>query len=330
MFPGKPPQSILDSSDVSCVNVTLQGGDVMYLPFGTLHQASTGEDFSMHLTVNLERQFYVWHALLLAMIHKAFRPGLRIKKFASSEDFLPDELDIPLVRLLSNLAASVPELYRLPGFSFVNGSTDSTARLLLQSLCNQDLPERYLDQVIAEFQDLVVRLESVAAAGNFDNVLIGSRSVAIMHALDLIKRSTVPVLPWALQLARFHAMKHFSLLGKPHQLLSLSAARSRDPGALTKLPLSKFASVLSSEDTLVRAPVRAVLLEESETPEVLKLVVNGASLSIQKAEVPAALFCLGRFAKTTSKGRPFKLSDVPGDSSKLIPKLLSSGALQLL
>ena len=95
----------------------------MYLPFGTLHQASTDSDFSMHLTVNLERQFYVWQALFLAMIHKALQPDLRIKKFAFGNDFQPDDDELPLVALLSQLTASVPEMARVPGFS-ISGTSE--------------------------------------------------------------------------------------------------------------------------------------------------------------------------------------------------------------
>ena len=325
LAPNKQPADILESSNASCVNVTLQGGDVMYLPFGTLHRASTDVDLSMHLTVNLERQFYVWHALFLAMIHKALRPELRVRKFASSEDFIPDDRDIPLVGLLAELAAFVPEMYRLPGFSFVQNT--STARLLLTSLCNEDLPEAYLGLVAQEFQDLTTRLEAAAAASSSSKaqLRLGGKSASLLEALKLLKTST-SALPWALQLARFHAMKHFSLLAKPHLLLSLSAVRSKDPDPLNGLPLSKLPSLLGNA-TLARAPkLRAVLLQEAAA----KLVVNGEAFTVQAEEVEAARFCLGLFAQNSSRGQPFSLADVPGDPSKLIPKLVTFGALQLL
>ena len=57
--------------NASCKEVEMKGGDVMYVPYGTLHLATTFSEFSMHLTVNIERQYYVWLALFLAMLHKA-------------------------------------------------------------------------------------------------------------------------------------------------------------------------------------------------------------------------------------------------------------------
>ena len=63
----------------TCEEVLMQQGDVMYLPYGTLHQASTSSDYSMHLTVNIERQYYVWLALIFAMIHKVAKPDLTIE-----------------------------------------------------------------------------------------------------------------------------------------------------------------------------------------------------------------------------------------------------------
>ena len=344
MAPKQPPQEILKNFNVSCSNVTMQGGDVMYLPFGTLHQATTFSDFSMHLTVNLERQFYVWQALFLAMIHKMLQPGLSIRKLKSSDDFQPDEYGLPLVALLAQLAASVPELCRLPGYSFYSFEAGASSPAfqppqLLTSLSNEDLPEQYLGRLTQEFQDLAARLEAQAAAAKVGPVRVGSRVVSIVETLGELRKSDT-AFPWALQFARFHSMEHSSLLAKPHQLQSLSTARSKNPESFTDLALSRFASTLPSSAVLRRAPdVRAVLLSEAEGAKAVetgthqiqhKLVVNRQTLRLQTEEVPAALFCLGLFASKTSQGQPFNLRDVPLGSAKLLPKLLSFGALQLI
>lgn len=59
----------------------MQKGDVMYLPYGTLHQASTSANYSMHRAVNVERQYYVWLALIFAMIHKVAKPEMTVEAF---------------------------------------------------------------------------------------------------------------------------------------------------------------------------------------------------------------------------------------------------------
>ena len=316
--------------NVSCSNVTLQGGDILYLPFGTLHQARTDTDFSMHLTVNLERQYYVWQSLFLAMIHKATNPGLRIKKFVSSGEFQPDDHDLPLVSFLAKLAAMVPELNRMPGFSFAEASTS----ILLTSLSNQDLPKQYLDRVTSEFQDLATRLEAAASSLGASRTvrLPNGRSVSLSEALGKIK-TTETLLPWALQLARFHAMVHFSPVAKPHQLLSLSAIRSRNPTSFTDLPLLELPETLPDTTQLMRAPnLRAVLLAEGsiDVPPQHKLIINQETFPIHATEAPAAEFCLSLFAAKTAKGRPFTLSQVPKGSARLLPKLISFGALQIV
>ncbi|CAE7299057.1 unnamed protein product [Symbiodinium sp. CCMP2456] len=334
MAPGQPPDEILKNFNVSCSNVTLQGGDVMYLPFGTLHRANTYSDFSMHLTVNLERQFYVWQALFLAMIHKALQPGLRIKKFASGSDFQPDDDELPLVAFLSQLTASVPEMARVPGFS-ISGASEAK---LLTSLCNQDLPEGYLPLLTKEFQDLTSRLEAAASKSKKQTLKLRGKAVSILETLGELKKAPHFFL-WALELARFHSMQHNPVTAELNPLLSLSKARSKDPKAFLGLPLSQFPQKalqsLPDNARLVRAPqLRAVLLSEEN---VTKLWVNRETLQLRPEEVPAALFCLGLFAENASRGQAFKLKDVPQAATTattatttLLPKLLSLGALLLI
>jgi len=59
------------SADV-CTNYTMNDGDVMFVPFRTIHYAWTEEQLSSHLTVNVERQHYVWgSALVSGLRHRA-------------------------------------------------------------------------------------------------------------------------------------------------------------------------------------------------------------------------------------------------------------------
>eukprot|EP00913_Durusdinium_trenchii_P014508 g13609.t1 len=143
--------------NASCEEIQMKGGDVMYVPYGTLHQASTSSDFSMHLTVNIERQYYVWLAVIFAMMHKAVEPKLSIEGFLNA--FAPDDMDIPAVRSIYKLSPKIPMLHRLPGAS----------QTFLVSLCNEDLPGGHLEKLKAELEDLI---------GNILNVLSSDSKVA--------------------------------------------------------------------------------------------------------------------------------------------------------
>ena len=53
-----------------CTEVTMKGGDVLYVPFGTMHHVASATELSSHLTVNVERQFHTWASLLRAAMTK--------------------------------------------------------------------------------------------------------------------------------------------------------------------------------------------------------------------------------------------------------------------
>ncbi len=314
--------------NASCDEIIMQQGDVMYLPYGTLHQASTSSDYSMHLTVNIERQYYVWLALFFAMIHKVVMPEITVEGFLKSGAFQPDDLENDLYRSLLYWSSSLPMMHRIPGSS----------RLLLTSLCNEDLPEGYLTILKSEFEDLIKGLEKQFGAdqqgeskSNKWRVLVSGRTMPFLDVMKNLKKSEV--LPFGLEVLRLHGIRHASLqLYKIHMFQSLAAARKRDPEMFNAVKLKDFSAKLSKEISLIRgAHVRAVLLNDDTSP---RLILNKKVIPLTSEQVPLALFCLGLYGEKSSQGRPFTLGEVQevygSTSTSLLHELLMSGALEVL
>jgi cupin superfamily acireductone dioxygenase involved in methionine salvage len=45
---------------MACTNLTLDAGDVLYLPRGTVHVATTSNTTSIHMTYRLETKGHTW------------------------------------------------------------------------------------------------------------------------------------------------------------------------------------------------------------------------------------------------------------------------------
>ncbi|CAK8992307.1 unnamed protein product [Durusdinium trenchii] len=314
--------------NASCEEIQMKGGDVMYVPYGTLHQASTSSDFSMHLTVNIERQYYVWLAVIFAMMHKAVEPKLSIEGFLNA--FAPDDMDIPAVRSIYKLSPKIPMLHRLPGAS----------QTFLVSLCNEDLPGGHLEKLKAELEDLIGNILNVLSSDSkvATSVPINGRKVSFLKIMTKLQKRSHELLEWALQLTRYHAIRHGKeQLQHGHESLfhSLSAARRLQPEVFNKKQtLSSFPSLLPP-DTLIRRRLglRAVLLTEADSA---KLVVDSEVILLKYSEIPTTILCLGLYAEGSLQGRPFTLGDIlsqsaaPSDHKQLLHRLLLSGALELV
>merc|ERR1719498_2338014 len=70
-----------------CKNVTLKGGDVMYVPFRTNHYAWTESELSSHLTVNVERHHYVWGSVLVSGLRHRACPRMSVADAAKRVSF---------------------------------------------------------------------------------------------------------------------------------------------------------------------------------------------------------------------------------------------------
>jgi len=327
--------------NASCDEIIMQQGDVMYLPYGTLHQASTSSDYSMHLTVNIERQYYVWLALFFAMIHKVVMPEITVEGFLQSGAFQPDDLENDLYRSLLHWSSSLPMMHRIPGFSRKGTSEGekTSSRLLLTPLCNEDLPEGYLTILKSELEELIKGLEKQFGASDQRGaskstkwrVLVSGRTMPFLDVMNNLKN--FEVLPFGLEVLRLHGIRHASLqLYKLHMFQSLAAARKRDPEMFNAVKLKDFSTKLSKEISLIRgAHVRAVLLNDEMSP---RLILNKKVIPLTPEQIPLALFCLGLYGEKSSQGRPFTLGEVEevygSTSTSLLHELLMSGALEVL
>jgi len=104
-----------DSVGRNCSDLTTAHGDVLYLPMGAKHSAWTTNELSAHLTVNVERQFYVWGSIFQALV-----PRLLVPKMKSSLDDLRDMSGFGMERsnefaaFADDLGLHVPTLLRMP------------------------------------------------------------------------------------------------------------------------------------------------------------------------------------------------------------------------
>lgn len=331
--PWKPEPSMTDNG--TCTEVTMRGGDTMYVPFHFLHKATTTDELSMHLTVNIERQYYVWGAVIMSMVSKAMKPNLEVHDFVGSGELDMDG-EAELTRLLWRLYNSEPRLMRLPLQS---------AQGLTKPLCRADLPSGYLEEITQEFGSVMANLLAgiKQMAGN-QKVRVGSTVLTAERFADLLaKEKAASTLPWALEVARLHSLIHHGrdnparFLVQPDVLSSLAALRSTPDTAKKANQGVKMNSLTLSADTLlVRHPdSRALLLLEdrkSDTaPAVLR--VNGEKLEVPAQHLALCIHSLGLFGQETAAGKPFRAGDVPGglpDAVTFLRRMITLGALEVL
>lgn len=330
------------SQDSECQEVIMQGGDVMYLPFSTLHKATTQSNLSAHLTINIERQYYVWATFIIAMLHKTINPRLKVVKFVSGGAFkMEGESDLEI--FLSSMMSKVPLLARMPlGTKFPL----QASAWLTRSLCSFDLPVDYISDLQTEFTDIAQQVATVIGGSEelqHAQFTIGSKQVQGKQIASLISGEAAKrTLPWLLELGRYHAVTHFIsdgdlLLPPPEVFSSLAAAREHDDKLADRTAPTELQKLFSDNAVFQRRyATRAVLLledQQSTTTAPAKLQVNSQSLQIQTSDFTGLQFCLGLFGNRTAMGRPFKLGDVPGEVGKLkvlLKKLVSAGALTML
>eukprot|EP00928_Gymnodinium_smaydae_P011761 TRINITY_DN14308_c0_g1_i1.p1 TRINITY_DN14308_c0_g1~~TRINITY_DN14308_c0_g1_i1.p1 ORF type:complete len:546 (-),score=141.87 TRINITY_DN14308_c0_g1_i1:37-1653(-) len=112
---GRKKWKACDREGRNCSDMELSNGDVLYLPMGAKHSAWTGHELSAHLTVNVERQFYVWGSFFQALANRFLLP-----KASRSLDSLRDmqhfgmEGGSALADFVAEVGRQVPELLVLP------------------------------------------------------------------------------------------------------------------------------------------------------------------------------------------------------------------------
>jgi len=191
-----------DSRAKNCTALRLSEGDVLYLPMGAKHQAWTGGELSAHLTVNVERQFYVWGSILQAMAMRLLLPKARthLQQIQEMQPFgMEGEHDFAV--FVSEVAVLLPSLLVMPdavlrhtrdGASLAGGHLTEGWKSLLSSI--EDLkPQRAVVLSLGSSRrsfrsglELVQALRHLAAAKHAEGLewvaRLTARSVANMHA----------------------------------------------------------------------------------------------------------------------------------------------------
>lgn len=330
-----------------CETVTVRGGDVLYVPFCTLHRAETTSELSSHLTVNVERQYYVWATLLLAILHKVVNPGLTVEQLLRSGDFRM-EGETALERALMLLMDEVPRLVRIP---LGEREPQMASRWLTRPLSRDDLPQGYLPSVLYEYRSVVGDVAAAVSAGalqQYRNVELGGRKYAVEAIVQMLATEDAEkAVPWVLELVRVHVVRHFShddaaILPPPETFLSLAALRS-DAAAAARL--NEGAAVIdefTAETTLARrADIRAALLLEDELhlpaearQKNIQLQVGSKALKFSAKSAELLHYCLGLFGNGAARGQPFLAGSVPGSlgasEKKAIKKLVLEGLLRVV
>lgn len=327
-----------------CETFTVRGGDVLYVPFCTMHRAETTSELSSHLTVNVERQFYVWATLLLAILHKVMDSGLTVAHFLQSEDFRM-EGEEPIEKAMMQLMDEVPRLVRIP---LGEREPLMASRLLTRPLSRDDLPEGYLSSVLDEYRSVVADVTSAVSSGVLRRKLkIGGNKYEPKAIVEMLTTEDAEkAVPWMLEVVRLHVVKHFShdsvgILPPPETFSSLAALRSNATAAARFNKGAAVGDELTPETTLSRrADVRATLLVEDELnlptearQNSLQLQVGSKSMKFRAERAELLHYCLGLFGDSATRGQPFLAGSVPGSfdasAQKIIKKLVLEGVLRV-
>jgi len=325
----------------TCQNITTQGGDVIYVPFHTMHQVKTGDQLSAHLTVNVERQYFIWATLMIAVAHKSANPQTTMAKLIQSENYGLEGRN-SLEKFFQKLQLSVPGLSRVP---LAEQEPKMATKWLVRSLSEEDLPSDYITRVLDEYRALIQQSADVLAKNPKlakKKMKVGKETVTGAQLLgELSQEGAARAIPWVLELARYFCLTHFGADDKnrvqppPEIFSSLSALRKIPDVAKSVQPGMKVHDLLTPETVLIRQPrTRIVLLlheSKKDKNSPLKVQFNGQALQFPSTSQDVLHFSLSLFREGTSQGGPFLAKDVPGgfDSAKsVLSELITVGALK--
>mmetsp|Transcript_65047 Transcript_65047/g.136263 ORF Transcript_65047/g.136263 Transcript_65047/m.136263 type:complete len:595 (-) Transcript_65047:39-1823(-) len=316
----------------TCQEVTLKGGDVMYVPFQMMHYVKTEDEVSAHLTINVERQYYVWASFLLAALHKKMKPDIEVTAFLEADVFTM-EVERDAEQYFHELMHLNEKLARLP----LSDESPDARKWLTMALGGKDLPPGYVEQVQKEMGAIVARtLEALSLEPKLKTRQLqiwGKRSPA-KELLAAVAEPSTELVNWLLEVARLHSLVHFSrdrpkrVLPKADIFQSLSELRRSGKEGNP----SSGGSLLNPDSQLVRkSNIKAVLRQVS--PQKMQLNLNSQAFEIPTEQEDLMYFALGLFGPETSMGKPFKAADVPNGfeaGKQFLDQLVLKGALELL
>ena len=308
------------STRPDCHNVTLRGGDVMYIPFSTPHKVRTGAALSAHLTVNVERQFHTTACFLKAMAYRAVHGAqFTVRDYTSAMEDQPFA-NAPVGELISQHMSAVPALARVP------------AHELQRALDAADFSDTVMREMRGVLDStlgaLLERLgSSEGGAGLRQRVDFGAQGAAPKGAaagkvLRDVRARLDELLAFALDVDRAHRLA--SSHGRQSQALAESLGAS---AALRALLRGSGAAGGSRRDQaparLCRAPGVRASLWGTGAARGTELTVNQHTIPVPSWGKEAVRFCLCTQAQGTAKGLPFALRDVQAT----LPPAAPQGAL---
>jgi hypothetical protein len=331
-----PRAASLLSTRPDCHNVTLRGGDVMYIPFSTPHKVRTGAALSAHLTVNVERQFHTTACFLKAMAYRAVHGAqFTVRDYTGAMENKPFA-NAPVGELISQHMSAVPALARVPAHEQLQRALDAadfsdTVMRQMRGVLNSTLGA------------LLERLgSSEGGAGLRQRVDFGAqgsapKGAAMGNVLRDMRARLNELLAFALDVDRAHR------LASSHERQSQALAESLGASAaLRALLRGSGAAGGSSRDQaparLCRASGVRASLWGAGAARGTKLTVNQHTIPVPSWGKEAVRFCLCTQAQGTAKGLPFALRDVQatlppaaprGALVDLLGSLLRVGALEV-
>lgn len=304
----------------NCSNVTMSGGDAMYVPFGTVHQAITSSTYSSHLTVNIERQYYVWANILqAATVHAQLLGG----KSLAPQDYTKGggfklEGESSIENWLLNSMREVTMLSLTPFANNDNG----WSLVLPRSAGPKDVPAGYWQGIIDEWKSLAKQLKD-----KFGDTMGPAMQWHGKQGRIRLSTITEDSVRWAINVARVHSLEHLD----GDVWLSLSAIES-----LSTLRSKKVSSGKAKDSLKYVRPQssRTVVSEHDGRFHLwINRAVNGRKIDAERAK--AVQFACGLFAEDSARGREFVANEVPWDGKdedrdKFLLYLVQNSALSIV
>eukprot|EP00929_Paragymnodinium_shiwhaense_P039618 TRINITY_DN20802_c0_g1_i3.p1 TRINITY_DN20802_c0_g1~~TRINITY_DN20802_c0_g1_i3.p1 ORF type:complete len:490 (-),score=116.73 TRINITY_DN20802_c0_g1_i3:535-2004(-) len=289
-----------------CWNVTLKGGDVMYVPFLTNHYVWTESELSAHLTVNVERHHYVWGSVIVSALRHRACPTMSVDDAASRvtfEGFKGEGRDSAVEQAVIQLLPKLPEL------SMAFQTPEVGADWLPRSAHNEDHPDpqSLFEALAAEYLRLLSAARSLGGARKVSFDGPGCQKVELFS--DPADAAAIEELHFVVDAMRLQVARTFKA-SAVEAFSSLAMRRTNKDNAYT------------------RGFARAMVGEDKKGPFAL---VASDTLRFKPEFTPVAKIALAAVAKRssfTAEELAAELSVPQKDVQTFLKKLLYRGALQ--
>jgi len=330
-----------------CTVVTMQNGDVMYVPFGVQHEPVTHDALSAHLTVNLERQFYVWASLIKTIadfLYSTQKPTP--SQYIANGDFKL-EGESPTEQVLLTAVLEVPGLGRMPKV------VGDFRGVIQKSVSNQDVPVGFWSDLCKDMtEDVITPLQAtwskpvqlqVGPKKHKSNKVLERMLAVDCDGRDMLESEVGQALQFVVDTFRLHSFQHFAAadggtnLQVTDSFTALAELRKADfvkHGTHAELPTVDqwVGPLLQSKRTLLqRAAGSRVLLTPRAKGKFL-LQANNKALAIGKAWAAAVEHTCGMWGGDTVRGSAFSVDEIKlkdKDLEKFVLTFLRAGVFRI-